>query len=93
MVGLGAVLAGCAYNGGCAFCASVWHIAFTVFLSLILNNDDHIPLGIDAQHLEIGAAVHGVIALVYIIFGGCCGCGTSCCKATAADAAKDKKKK
>lgn len=93
MVGLGAALAGSAVTGGCPFCASVWHIALAAFLSLILNDDDHIPLGIDVQHLEIGAAVHGVLALLYIGLGCCC-CGTSgsCCK-KADDGAKDKKKK
>ncbi len=89
MIGLGAIFVGNFLNGAtCLLSSSVWHLALAGFLSYLLQTDLHVALGIDGNHLMIGAAVHLVLGAIYVYCGTVC-CGSSC----SAKSEKDKKKK
>lgn len=47
--------------------AAVWHVALAAMLSYILQVDSYDTLGINNQHLVIGAAAHALIAVVYVV--------------------------
>ena len=49
------------------FTVSFWHIGLAGFLSYLLQFDLYEPLGVNKDHLIIGAAGHLVFAAIYVL--------------------------
>ena len=80
MIGLGFMFLSC-FLGKCRPCLGfAWHLALSGLLSYILQTDAHVPLGIDANHLIAGAAVHLVLgALIgFLCCSNCAACSSEC---------------
>ena len=89
MVGLGSVFAASAVCGCACWPWAVWHFGVSAFLSYILQTDAYKAVGLDSNHLVVGAAAH--LAFGAVLAFVTCSCSGGACDTKTGG--KDKKKK